>query len=83
LAAVPAARAAVDTVAGEDETGMSQAIVTPAVLEQHRPLVVSRPGVVVEGTLQKRDGTLSVKAERFWPLAGIEALEEVRSYDFR
>jgi error-prone DNA polymerase len=67
----------------EDETGMSQAIVTPAVLEQHRPLVVSRPGVVVEGTLQKRDGTLSVKAERFWPLAGIEALEEVRSYDFR
>jgi error-prone DNA polymerase len=67
----------------EDETGMSQAIVTPDVLEDFRPLVVSRPGVVVEGTLQKRDGTLSVKAERFWPLAGIEALEEVRSYDFR
>ena len=67
----------------EDETGMTQAIVTPALLQEQRPLVVSRPGLVVEGILQKRDGTLSIKAERFWPLAGLEALEEVKSYDFR
>lgn len=67
----------------EDETGMTQAIVTPALLHEQRPLVVSRPGLVVEGILQKRDGTLSVKAERFWPLAGLGALEEIRSYDFR
>ncbi|HUF79011.1 MAG TPA: error-prone DNA polymerase [Thermoanaerobaculia bacterium] len=67
----------------EDETGMAQAIVTPDLLQEYRPLVVSRPGLIVEGILQKRDGTLSVKAERFWPLAGIEALDEIRSYDFR
>jgi error-prone DNA polymerase len=67
----------------EDETGMAQAIVTPDLLRAERPLVVSRPGLIVEGILQKRDGTLSVKAERFWPLAGVEALDEVRSYDFR
>jgi error-prone DNA polymerase len=67
----------------EDETGMAQAIVTPDLLREQRALIVSRPGLIVEGTLQKRDGTLSVKAERFWPLAGIDALEEVRSHDFR
>ncbi|HEX2164284.1 MAG TPA: error-prone DNA polymerase, partial [Thermoanaerobaculia bacterium] len=67
----------------EDETGMTQAIVTPDLLAAERPLVVSRPGLIVEGILQKRDGTLSVKAERFWPLSGVEALAEVRSYDFR
>lgn len=67
----------------EDETGMAQAIVTPDLLQEYRPLVVSRPGLIIEGILQKRDGTLSVKAERFWPLAGIDALDEIRSYDFR
>ena len=36
--------------------------------------------VIVEGVLQKRDGTLSVKAERFWPLFDLAA---VPSHDFR
>jgi error-prone DNA polymerase len=67
----------------EDETGMSQAIVTADLLRAHRTLLVSRPGLIVEGILQKRDGALSVKAERFWPLAGLEALAEVPSHDFR
>jgi error-prone DNA polymerase len=67
----------------EDETGMSQAIVTRDLLHAQRTLLLSRPGLVVEGILQKRDGALSVKAERFWPLAGLENLGEVPSHDFR
>jgi len=64
----------------EDETGMSQAVVSPDLLQNHRKLIVGSPGLVVEGILQKRDGTLSVKGERFWSL---KKLVEVPSHDFR
>jgi error-prone DNA polymerase len=64
----------------EDETGMSQAVVSPDLLQEHRKLIVGSPGLIVEGILQKRDGTLSVKGERFWSL---KRLVEVPSHDFR
>jgi error-prone DNA polymerase len=64
----------------EDETGMSQAIVTPDLLQEQRQVIVGSPGLVVEGTLQKRDGTLSVKAERLWRLSDLAAAP---SHDFR
>jgi error-prone DNA polymerase len=64
----------------EDETGMSQAVVPPDLLQQHRKLIVGSPGLVVEGVLQKRDGTISVKGEKFWSL---KELVEVPSHDFR
>jgi error-prone DNA polymerase len=63
----------------EDETGMSQAIVSPDLLHKNRRLIRS-PGLVVEGVLQKRDGTLSVRGERFWALAD---LLETPSHDYR
>ncbi|MFP5285661.1 MAG: error-prone DNA polymerase, partial [Thermoanaerobaculia bacterium] len=64
----------------EDETGMSQAVVPPDLLQKHRKLIVGSPGLVVEGILQKRDGTISVKGERFWSLKELVA---VPSHDFR
>lgn len=64
----------------EDETGMSQALVTPDLLQANRQLIVGSPGLVVEGILQKKDGTLSLKAERFWRLSEIAAAP---SHDFR
>ncbi|MEA2693438.1 MAG: error-prone polymerase [Acidobacteriota bacterium] len=64
----------------EDETGMSQAIVSPDLLKEHRKLIVGSPGLAVEGVLQKRDGTISVKAEKFWSL---QDLARVPSHDFR
>jgi error-prone DNA polymerase len=64
----------------EDETGMSQAIVSPALLQEHRKLIVGSPGLIVEGVLQKRDGTLSIKGEKFWSLRKIAA---VPSHDWR
>jgi error-prone DNA polymerase len=64
----------------EDETGMSQAVVPPDLLQKHRKLIVGSPGLVVEGVLQKRDGTISVKGERFWSLKELVA---VPSHDFR
>ena len=34
----------------EDETGMSQAVVSPDLLQEHRKLIVGSPGLVVEGS---------------------------------
>lgn len=64
----------------EDETGMAQAIVRPDLFREHRALIVGSPGLVVEGRLQKTDGTVSVKAERFWRLPDVP---EMQSHDFR
>jgi len=63
----------------EDETGMSQAIVHPNLFRDQRALIVSSPGLIVEGILQNTDGQCSVKAERFWPLEG---MGDVASHDF-
>ena len=64
----------------EDETGMSQAVVMPDQLKKHRRTIVSSSGLIVEGVLQKKDGSLSVKADKFWP---IDRLERIPSHDFR
>jgi error-prone DNA polymerase len=64
----------------EDETGMSQAIVSQELLRQHRRLIVGSPHLIVEGRIQKKDGTVSLRAERFWPLGN---LSETPSHDFR
>ncbi len=35
---------------------------------KYRSVIVGSGTLVVEGRLQKQDGTLSIKGERFWPL---------------
>ncbi|HEV2064120.1 MAG TPA: OB-fold nucleic acid binding domain-containing protein, partial [Thermoanaerobaculia bacterium] len=64
----------------EDETGLCQAIVRPDLFRENRSVIVGSGSLVVEGRLQKQDGTLSVKGERFWSLSQVEA---VPSHDFR
>ncbi len=59
---------------------MCQAIVSPDLLQKHRKLIVGSPGLVVEGVLQRRDRTISIKGERFWSL---QELVAVPSHDFR
>ena len=63
----------------EDETGMCQAIVRPDLFRNNRSVIVGSGTLIVEGRLQKQDGTLSVKGERFWTLS---ELEGVPSHDF-
>ena len=63
----------------EDETGMVQAIIRPELFRAQRATIVGSPLVVIDGTLQKRDGTISVRAKRFYPLRGPGA---VPSHDF-
>jgi len=63
----------------EDETGMSQAIVSPQLFSDCRSVILRSSGLIIEGILQNTDGQCSLKAERFWPLEG---LAEVVSHDF-
>ena len=64
----------------EDETGLSQAIVSPALFREYRSTILTSPGLLVEGIVQNAEGQASVKAEKFWPLTG---LQDVPSHDFR
>jgi error-prone DNA polymerase len=63
----------------EDETGTVQAIVRPDLFRDQRTTITGSPLVLVEGTLQSQDGTLSVRAQRFTPLRADAA---ITSHDF-
>jgi len=63
----------------EDETGLSQAIVTPALFAEQRTTILSHSGLIVEGIVQNQGGQPSVRAEKFWPLPG---MHDVQSHDF-
>jgi len=63
----------------EDETGLVNVIVRPDVYERNRRTIRASSALVIEGVLQKEQGTLDIIAKRFWPLdtggttAGIHA----------
>jgi error-prone DNA polymerase len=64
----------------EDETGISNAIVTPAVYEQYRRVVTYGKFLLIEGKLQNQENVISVKADVVRPLEISEM--EIRSHDF-
>jgi error-prone DNA polymerase len=53
----------------EDETGVSNIIVTPQFFENNRFELVEHPFLLVEGVLQNQDNVISVKASRVQPLS--------------
>lgn len=63
----------------EDETGLAQAIVSPALFSEERSTILRHAGLIVEGIVQNGEGQASVRAEKFWPLDGVEG---VNSHDF-
>jgi error-prone DNA polymerase len=64
----------------EDETGLINVIVRPALFHRHRLALVEESFLLIEGTLQRQDNVTSVRAERIWPLR--HRLESVPSHDF-
>ena len=52
----------------EDETGVSNVIVTPQLFDRYRNELVSHPFLLIEGLLQNQDNVVSVKASRIEPL---------------
>ena len=64
----------------EDETGISNAIITPDVLEKNRLTVTSERFLMIEGRLQHLDNVISVKVVRVKPL--FDTAAETVSRDF-
>jgi error-prone DNA polymerase len=64
----------------EDETGISNVIVTPQLFESNHVVIVHQQFLMIEGELQNQDGVISVKAERIEPLRITRA--ETTSHDF-
>lgn len=64
----------------EDETGVSNIIITPQIFEKNRLVLVKHPFLLIEGTLQNQDNVISVKAKRIRPLSF--AVAAAPSHDF-
>jgi error-prone DNA polymerase len=64
----------------EDETGLVNVIVRPALFHRHRLALVNEPFLLIEGSLQRQDNVTSVRAERLAPLR--HRLASVPSHDF-
>jgi error-prone DNA polymerase len=64
----------------EDETGIANAIITPAVYEQFKRVVIYEKFLLIEGELQNQQDVISVKARSIRPLKISAA--DVRSHDF-
>jgi error-prone DNA polymerase len=64
----------------EDETGVSNAIVTPDLFQQNRILLSTEQFLMIEGVLQNQDGVISVKAASVAPLSITRA--QTSSHDF-
>jgi error-prone DNA polymerase len=64
----------------EDETGVSNAIITPDLFQKNRLLLASEQFLLMEGKLQNQDGVISVKAARVTPIRITRA--QTASHDF-
>ena len=64
----------------EDETGISNVIITPDIFEQNRVTILAGRFLLVEGCLQYVDNVISVKTARIEALSVSEAA--VASHDF-
>jgi error-prone DNA polymerase len=65
----------------EDETGVSNAIVTPDLFERMRLLITEEPFLVIEGQVQNTENVVLIKAQKIRPLAH-EQLIGSESHDF-
>jgi error-prone DNA polymerase len=66
----------------EDETGLVNVIVNPKVYERNRRLIRASTALVIEGTLQKDQGTLDILAKRFWPLETDDTIAGIHARNF-
>jgi error-prone DNA polymerase len=65
----------------EDETGVSNAIVTPDLFERTRLLITEEPFLGIEGQVQNTDNVVLIKAQKIFPLAH-DGLLGSESHDF-
>ena len=64
----------------EDESGLVNVVVPPPLFQRYRLTLVEEPFLWVEGTLEHREGVISVRAGRLHPLS--HRLRQIPSHDF-
>ena len=64
----------------EDETGIANAIVEPALFDRHRVTLTAAPYLLITGIVQNQQGAISIKLQSVEPLA-VEAVGAI-SHDF-
>jgi error-prone DNA polymerase len=64
----------------EDESGLVNVVVPPPLFQRYRLPLVEEPFLWVEGTLEHREGVISVRAGRLHPLS--HRLRQIPSHDF-
>ena len=52
----------------EDETGFFNIVMTPAIYQAYRLVLLQSPLLEVQGTLEKQEGVLNIKALKLCPL---------------
>ncbi len=65
----------------EDETGIANAVVAPALFESHRLMISQEPALRITGLVQNVSGVIHVRAERIEPLLDAD-LPAQASHDF-
>jgi error-prone DNA polymerase len=65
----------------EDETGISNAIVSPQIFEKNRLVITQETFLLIEGVLQIQSGVIHIRAEQIERLPAVE-LETADSHDF-
>jgi error-prone DNA polymerase len=65
----------------EDESGIANVVVAPALFEAQRLLLMHEPFLRVDGVLQIQRGVIHVRANQIWPLQA-DALSSTGSHDF-
>jgi error-prone DNA polymerase len=66
----------------EDEFGLANVVVKPAVYVRYRPFVRAEPFVIVSGHLQRRDGVTNLIAKAFRPLRVPRELVAPEAHNF-
>jgi error-prone DNA polymerase len=66
----------------EDETGVSNAIVTPDLFERMRLLITEEAFLIIEGVVQNTDNVVLIKTQKIRPLAHDQLIGS-ESHDFR
>jgi error-prone DNA polymerase len=64
----------------EDETGIANAIITPAFYAENTMIVLHERFVFIEGVLQNKDNVIHVRAERIMPLAALDIQIHARNF---
>jgi error-prone DNA polymerase len=64
----------------EDETGIANVIVHPRLFEKERTTLVDQAFLLIEGIVQNQERVTSVKANRVWPLKGLQIRHRAHNF---